>query len=331
MNKAKKMFVLILFVLCGVVLTGQEVVEEIVAIVNDDVITLSQYKQEYEMRVQELRAQAARAQAKAEDLDKALEQLKTGLMDALITDLLVLQLAREKNLNVAEEVKRYVESLKKDNNLASDEDLKRALASQGMDYAQFLKQAEEGILKQAVVSMEIDRSIVLDDSEVVNYYKLHPQDFVDPEEYKISAIYLSPEGKSAEELEQKKTEISGKVRAGEDFNTLSQTYSDGPIKESKGELGTFKKGELDKTLEQAVSQLKQGEVSAWLETKNGWYLLKLTEKKDSRRKTFEEAKPAIEQRIFAEKRNAKTSEFLDNLKKRSFIKILKPNPLGVKP
>jgi parvulin-like peptidyl-prolyl isomerase len=324
MNKAKKTFALILFGLCGIVLVGQEVVEEIVAIVNDDVITLSQYKQEYEMRVQ-----GARSQLKGEDLEKFLEQLKTGLMDALITDLLVLQLAKEKNLNVADEVKRYIENLKKENNIASDEDLKRALASQGMDYAQFLKQAEEGILKQAVVSMEIERSIVLDDSEVVNYYKLHPLDFVDPEEYKISAVYLSPEGKTAEELEQKKTEISGKVRAGEDFLALSQSYSDGPIKESKGELGTFKKSELDKTLEQAVSQLKQGEVSAWVETKNGWYLLKLTEKKESRKKTFEEAKQAIEQRIYAEKRTAKTNEFLNGLKKRSFIKILKPNPLGV--
>jgi parvulin-like peptidyl-prolyl isomerase len=324
MNKAKKMFSLILFGLCVIVLVGQEVVEEIVAIVNDDVITLSQYKQAYETQVQ-----FVRSQLKGEQLEKALEQLKTGLMDSLITDLLVLQLAKEKNLNVADEVKRYIDNLKKENNLESDNDLKRELASQGMDYAQFLKQAEEGILKQAVVGMEVDRSIVLDDSEVVNYFKLHPQDFVDPEEYKISAVYLSPEGKSAEELEQKKTEISGKVRAGEDFLALSQSYSDDPIKESKGELGTFKKGELDKTLEQAVSQLKQGEVSPWVETKNGWYLLKLTEKKESRRKTFEEAKPAIEQRIYAEKRAVKTDEFLNGLKKRSFIKILKPNPLGV--
>jgi len=324
MNKGSKMLALVLFGLCGAVLVGQEVVEEIVAIVNDDVITLSQYKQAYESQ-----AQLIRSQLKGEQLDKAMEQLKTGLMDSLITDLLVLQLAKEKNLNVADEVKRYIESIKKENSLESDEDLRRALASQGMDYAQFLKQAEEGILKQAVVGMEVDRSIVLDDSEIVNYYKLHPQDFIDPEEYKISAIYLIAEGKSAEELEQKKTEIIGKVRAGEDFLALSQTYSDNPIKESKGELGTFKKGELDKTLEQAVSQLKQGEVSAWVETKNGWYLMKLTEKKDSRRKTFEEAKPAIEQRIYAEKRGAKTTEFLNNLKKRSFIKILKPNPLGL--
>lgn len=94
-------------------LVGQEVVDEIVAIVNDDVITLSQYKREYEMRVQDLRAQASRAKAKDEDLDKALEQLKTGLMDLLITNLLVLQQAKEKNLNVADDVKKYIETLKK--------------------------------------------------------------------------------------------------------------------------------------------------------------------------------------------------------------------------
>jgi parvulin-like peptidyl-prolyl isomerase len=329
MNRGKKIFALLLFGLSGMLLVGQEVVDEIVAIVNDDVITLSQYKREYEMRVQDLRAQASRAQAKDEDLDKALEQLKTGLMDLLITNLLVLQQAKEKNLNVADDVKKYIENLKKENNIGSDEEFKRALASQGIEYSQFLKQIEEEALKQAVVGIEVDRTIALDDSEVVSYYKAHQKEFIDPEEYKINAIYLSPEGKSAEELAQKKTEISGKLQAGEDFLAVSQSYSDGAIKESKGDLGTFKQGELDKTLQQAVAKLKAGEVSAWVETKNGWYLLKLAEKKDSRLKTFEEAKPVIEQKIAADKRMVKMTEFLANLKKRSFIKILKPNPLGL--
>jgi parvulin-like peptidyl-prolyl isomerase len=324
MNRAKKIFGLLLFGLSGMLLVGQEVVDEIVAIVNDDVITLSKYKQEYEIRVQ-----AARSQLKGDDLDKALEQLKTGLMDLMITNLLILQQAKEKNLNVADDVKRYIENLKKENNIGSDEEFKRALASQGMEYSQFLKQIEEEALRQAVVGIEVDRTIALDDSEVVSYYKAHQKDFIDPEEYKINAIYLSPEGKSAEELGQKKTEISGKLQAGEDFLAVSQAYSDGPIKESKGELGTFKQAELDKTLQQAVTKLKAGEVSAWVETKNGWYLLKLAEKKENRLKTFEEAKPAIEQKIAMEKRTVKMTEFLANLKKRSFIKILKPNPLNL--
>jgi parvulin-like peptidyl-prolyl isomerase len=324
MNRAKKIFGLLLFGLSGMLLVGQEVVDEIVAIVNDDVITLSKYKQEYEIRVQ-----AARSQLKGDDLDKALEQLKTGLMDLMITNLLILQQAKEKNLNVADDVKRYIENLKKENNIGSDEEFKRALASQGMEYSQFLKQIEEEALRQAVVGIEVDRTIALDDSEVVSYYKAHQKDFIDPEEYKINAIYLSPEGKSADELGQKKTEISGKLQAGEDFLAVSQAYSDGPIKESKGELGTFKQAELDKTLQQAVTKLKAGEVSAWVETKNGWYLLKLAEKKENRLKTFEEAKPAIEQKIAMEKRTVKMTEFLANLKKRSFIKILKPNPLNL--
>jgi len=328
MNRAKKIGLLVFVLLSGWFLIGQEVVEEIVAIVNDDVITLSQFRREYEMRVQELRAQAARAQARDEDLEKALEQLKTNMMDVMITDLLLLQQAKEKNINVSEDVKKYIENLKKENNFTSDEDFRRALASQGMDYNQFLKQMEESALKQAVVGMEVDRTIVLDDSEIVNYFKLHQKEFIDPGEYKIEAIYLSPEGKSAEELAQKKAGISEKLRAGGDFLAVSQADSDGSVKESKGELGTFKQGELDKTLQEAVAKLKTGEVSSWVETKNGWYLLKLAEKKDSRPKAFEEAKPGIEQLLYTEKRMAKITEFVNGLKKRSFIKILKPNPLG---
>ena len=202
-------------------------------------------------------------------------------------------------------------------------------SQQGVDYDQWLRQLEENMLKQGLIYSEVDRSIVLDDSEIVGYYKLHPQEFTEPEEYKIRAVYLSTEGKAAAALEEMKNEISGKLKAGEPFNVLAKDYSDGPAKESEGDLGTFKKGELDKTLEQAVSKLKAGETSGWIETKNGWYLLKLEEKKDSRLMTFEEVKKNVEERLFTQKREKKLEEYLKGLREGSYIKILKPNPLDL--
>ncbi len=123
--------------------------------------------------------------------------------------------------------------------------------------------------------------------------------------------------------------ISGKVKAGESFNALAKEYSDGPAKEAEGDLGRFRKGELDKTLEQAVAKLKTGETSEWVETKNGWYLLKLEEKKDSRLKTFEEVKKDVEERLYTEKKTKKLDEYLKTLREKSYIKILKANPLDL--
>jgi parvulin-like peptidyl-prolyl isomerase len=301
-----------------------QVVEEIVAVVNDDVITLSQYKEQYDSTIQQMRAAF-----QGEEYEKQLAMLKKEMLNMMITDLLLMQQAKEKNLNVGEQLKAAVENIKKENNIASDDDMKRALRQQGMDYDQWLRQLEDNMLKQGVIYSEVDRSIVLDDSEIVGYYKLHSQEFTEPEEYKIRAVYLSTEGKAPAALEEMKNEIGGKVKAGEPFNVLAKEYSDGPAKESEGDLGTFKKGELDKALELAVSKLKTGETSGWVETKNGWYLLKLEEKKDSRLMTFEEVKKNVEERLYTQKKDKKLEEYLKGLREKSYVKILKPNPLDL--
>jgi peptidyl-prolyl cis-trans isomerase SurA len=301
-----------------------EIVEEIVAIVNDDIITLSQYKQYHDSLYQMLRAQL-----QGEEFDKQYTKLKGEILDNMITDLLLLQLAKEKQLNVTEQVRATVEQIKKDNNIESDEQLRRELNRQGLDYEQWLKQLEENLLRQALIFTEVDRSITIEDSETVNYYKLHSEEFVEPEEYKLHAIYLSSEQRSQDELQTLKKEVENRIKAGDDFGAVAGQYSDGSIKQNQGDLGTLKKGELDATLQAAIASLKPGEITAWVQAKAGWYLLKLEEKKESRLKSFEEVKKEIEEKIFSEKRTQKLQEFLKEIKEKSYIKILKPNPLNV--
>jgi len=76
--------------------------------------------------------------------------------------------------------------------------------------------------------------------------------------------------------------------------------------------------------------LKVGEITPWLKMRNGWILLKLVEKKEERVKTYEEARKEIEQQLFAEIYQKKLNEFLNKLREKSYINILKPNPLDIK-
>lgn len=315
---------LILFAFLSVVAFGQtHVVEEIVAIVNDEIITLSQYKQHYESM-----AQMLRAQYQGSEYFEQLEQMKKQLLDMIINDILLLQMAKEKQINVSEQVKLYVENIIKENHLESEAELRRELARQGIDYNDFIRQIEENLLKQAVISTEVDRAIVLEESEIIKYYQDHPNEFTEPEEITLRAIFLSSEANSEEEVATKKKEIEAKLASGEKFEEVAALLSDPPLNESKGELGTFKKGELETSLQAAVDDLKPNEVSPWIKAKNGWYLLKLEERKESRLKNFEEARREIEERIFMEKRQKKLAEFIKDIRERSYIKILKPDPLG---
>jgi parvulin-like peptidyl-prolyl isomerase len=301
-----------------------QVVEEIVAIVNEDIITLSDFKEYHDSVYQMMRGQL-----KGEEFDTQYERVKKDMLETMITDLLLLQLAKKKQYNVAEDVKNYVDRLKQENNIETDAQFRQALLQQGIQFEQFLKQIEENILRQLLVSQEVDRSIVVDETEGVNYYKIDQAEFVEPEEYKLRAVYLSTESRTADELEARKAEISDRVAAGQDFALLAGELGDSPLKENQGDLGFIKKGQLDKTLEEAVVNLKAGEMTPWVQAKNGWYRLKLEEKKESRLKPYDEVKKDIWEKIFMQKKSKKLAEFLKDIRAKNYIKILMPNPLDL--
>jgi parvulin-like peptidyl-prolyl isomerase len=303
-------------------LAAQQIVEEIVAIVNDEIITLSDFKREYDQQLA-----VARAQLQGEELDKAEEQMKANLLDAMITNRLILQLAKQRNFNVSDQLKMAVDGIKKDNNIESDEELKRALRSQGIDYDVWVKQIEEKILRDGVIYTEVNKLLALDESQIVEYYKAHKDEFTQPAEIKARAVYLGLGDRTDQELAARKAEISGKIKDGLDFAEAAAAYSDAPLKETKGELGTLVMGQTDKALEAVLLPLPSGQTSDWVQAKNGWYLLKVESRTESRIKTFEECKRGIEEKMTAALQDAKFKEFMQALKKKSYIKILKPRPL----
>jgi parvulin-like peptidyl-prolyl isomerase len=318
MNKTIGIF-LVLFAATG--LLGQDIVEAIVAVVNDDIITLSEYKQEYTSRMRMLRAQLP-----GEELSQQQEILKGNLLDSLITDLLLLQEARKFGLDVTEQVRMTLENVKRENNLTSDEELKRALAQQGISYEDFVKQMKQNMLKQNIIFSEVGRKIAIDDSEIVSYYKVHREDFNEPIEYTLKMIYIAQEGKSSEVIESRKEQIDQKLDANEDFGQVAGEFSEGPEKDSQGDLGSFKEGELQKDLEQSVEGLEVGSVTPWLNNQGGWVRLKLVEKKDRRLREFQEVREEIEGTIFEERQQEELEKYMAGIRAKSYVKILIGNP-----
>lgn len=309
------------FVLVVASLLGQDLVEAIVAVVNDEIITLSEYKEEYAYRMRMLRTQL-----QGEELRKQQEALKANLLESMIIDHLLLQEARKLGLDVTEQVRMTLENIKKENNLKSDEELKRALAQQGILYEDFVRQMEQNMLKQNLIFSEVGRKIAITDPEIVSYYKAHREEFIEPVEYTLKMIYISKEGKSPEEIESKKAQVDQKLAANEDFGEVAAELSEGPEKDSQGDLGSYKKGELQTELEQAVENLGVGEVTPWLNLQDAWSKLKLVGKKDRRLKEFQEVRKDIEEKIFQQRQQEEMKKYMAELRKRSYVKILIPNP-----
>lgn len=303
------------------VLYGQEIVEAIVAVVNDDIITLSEYKAENEDLYNFLRMQF-----KGEEFNKQYEAQRKGLLERMITERLLLQEARKMDLNIEEQLRMMIDNIKTQNNIGSDEELRRLMAQQGINFDVWKQQQERGLLQQAVVFNEVGRNISIDETDVVNYYDQHPERFTEPTEYRIRAIFISSEGKSEEEARMKMAEIDKRLAAGEDMGALAEKYSEGPEKESQGDLGTFKEGELAEPLQKAVENLTTGSMSSWIQMPNGWFRIKLEEKKERRLKSFEEVKKEIEDMLFSQEQQKRVQDYLERLKNRSYIKILIPEP-----
>jgi len=322
MNQSRKLVVLAAVLLTAMFLYGQETVEAIVAIVNDDIITLFEYKAEHESLYQFLRSQF-----QGEEFSKQYEAQRKDLLERMITELLLLQEARKNNINVNEQLRMFIDNIKTQYNIGSDEELRRQMAQQGINFEAWKRQQEKALLQQAVVFSEVGRNIVIDETDVVNYFDQHPNEFTVPTEYKLRAISVSSEGKDEDDVRAKIEEIDGKLAAGENLATLAGQYSEGPEKESQGDLGTFKQGELAEPLQKAVEYLEVGDLTSWIQMPNGWYRIKLEEKKESRRKLFEEVKSEIEEKLYNQEQQKKIQEYIEELKKRSYIKILITDPL----
>ena len=248
----------------------------------------------------------------------------------IIERLLIQESIRKDIRNTADidgQIRNMVDGIKKQYNIGSDEEFKRLMVQQGVNYDNWMAQQEKAIIQQALIFNEVGRSIAIDETDVVNYYDLNPEEFTTLPTYKLKGIYISSEDKSEQEAQAKMEEVNEKLAAGEELESLAGQYSEGPEKESQGDIGTYKKGDMDKTLEQAVESLEEGSLSSWVKIPSGWFLLKLDEKTESRLRPFEEVKKDIENELFMQEQQMKIQAYIADLKKRSFIKILIPDPI----
>ena len=305
--------------------SAQEVVEAIVAVVNDDYISLSDYMEKHDLIYRILREQL-----QGEEFTKQYEGIKQNLMDTMITDLLLLQEGKNMGLNVTQEVEDQIELFKEQNGISGNDELIGLLSKEGITYEEWRQDFENNLLRQYVLFNEVGRSIVIDDSELVGYYNQNRERFRQPEEYKLKAIYVSSQSRTADEIEARKGEIDSKIAAGEDLSVLATEYGEGPEKDAQGDLGSFKQGDLAPALEEAVVELELGEFSPWIQMPGGWYLLHLEEKEESRILPFEEAREEIQRMLYEQKNESERDKYLERLKKKSFINILIPDPLEIR-
>ncbi|NIM15380.1 MAG: hypothetical protein GTO45_25665 [Candidatus Aminicenantes bacterium] len=291
-----------------------EVIEKIYAVVNGELITYS------ELKSAELDLTRALAQQyEGEELAKQVAEMKKTLLERLIEQKLILSYAKEKNYDVDGEVELLIKDVKKQNNLNTDEELRRALASQGINFEEWKKQIKENRIQGRFISEMIGPKINIDSSAIMEYYKKNIKDYTLPLKLTLNCIFLDKANYLGERLlKEKMATIDGEMKASS-FEEVAKKYTELPGGEIL--LGEFKQGELDSALEEAALKLKKEEISGWVETDNGWYILQLIKRVEPQLVEYKNVRAEIENKLRMEEQNKKLDEYIEELKRESYIKI----------
>jgi len=314
--KVKIILTAIIFLTINLGFASAEVIEEIYAMVNDEAITGTELK-EFEMGM----TRSLQAQLEGEKLEQALQNFKKELLNQFIEQKLLLSKIKEKNYNVDSDVETIIQEIKKQNNFASDDDLKSALQAEGIDFGVWKDQWKERRKQERLVWDEVGSKIKIDNPQIMEYYRRNAEQFTVPAETTLNCIYLKKNDNGAKPQE-KMDLIASELKPGL-FAEVAQRHSELPGAADSIALGKFKKGELDKNLEDAAAKLKKDEYSGWIETDNGWYIIQLADFSADRIREVKDVREDIIQKLREDQQQAKLKDYIAQLKKESYVKILK--------
>jgi len=303
----------------GMAPSSQAVVDRIVAIVNQEIITLSEVDRWVFPFYKEIQTED-----RLEKQEKLLEA-RRKILDQIIEEKLIDQEVRKIGFKATpKEVEATIEVIKKSNN-ATQEDLEKALARDGITFETFKKEIEKRILRMRFISVMIKVDSNVGDKELLEFYKKNIERYRSNEVYRPGHIlFLIPKEATPEEVSRirKKCEkVLEKIKKGEDFGEMALLYSEDPSSKDRGDLGYFKKGELLPTFEKEALRLRVGEVSGIIRTEHGFHIIKLLDRKGGEPFPFEEIKEKVKADYMEREMEKALKQYLTKLKEKSVIEI----------
>lgn len=305
-------------------LAGAEVVDRIVAVVNDEIITSYAVEKEKASILKE----AERQQPPPDP--QTLVRLDEKALDRLIDKKLVEQKVRELDIRITEEeVRQAIEDVKRQNKL-SQESLVSALANQGLSFDQYKVQIREQLERLRLVSQEVRSKIQVGEREMREYYEANPGRFGGEDNFRARNIYFKLDDKMpADQVKKVMTtamSVLYEARAGKDFAELARQYSEEPsAKTTGGDLGTFRKGDILPEFEESLTRMKPGEVSDLIYVTGGLHIVKLEERFAGTPKPFEQVKAEVEDILYRKKSEDRFNQWVTDLRKDAAIEI-RPEP-----
>jgi len=317
---------LILFLTVSVAMAAAadvRIVEEIVAKVNNDVITRGEMARTRQELETELRQQPGLTGAK---LQQALHEKAADALRDQIDQLLLVQKAKDLNINVDSEITKRLAAMQVQSKINDPDKFHDFIREQmGIPFEDFKQQVKNQMLTQRVIGDEISAHVVIPEAEKRKYYDEHKNDFVRDEEVFVQQIFISTEGKTPDQVaaaERKAKDLVARARKGEKFADLAATNSDDlETARQGGEMPPFKRGQLLKEIDDFVFKQKKGSITDPIRAPTGFLITKIVERHEKGLASYEEVENEISERMAGPQMNVKVRTYLTKLRTEAFLEI----------
>jgi peptidyl-prolyl cis-trans isomerase SurA len=297
-------------------------VEEIVAKVNNDIIThgeLTRTRLEIEAELRQQGLNGAK-------LDRAVQEKSADGLREHIDQLLLVQKAKDLNISVDSEITKRLAAMQVQSKIVDEDKFHDFIREQmGMPFEDFKQQAKNQLLTQRVISEEVGSHIAIPESEKRKYYDEHKADFVRDEQVFLQQIVISTEGKTPEQAaaaERKAKDLVARARKGEKFADLAATNSDDlETARNGGELPAYKRDQLTKALADIVFKQGKGYVTDPIKGPSGYVIFRIIDRFEKGQATYEEVENEINERMIMPQMNVKVRAYLTKLRQEAFLEI----------
>lgn len=282
-----------------------------VATVNETEISRKTFDTELDQFQQRM---AARGQMPDETQTK---KMKEAVLQSLIDRELLYQQSQKKGIVIdAKNVQEKIDDIKKQ--YPKEEDFQAVMKKFDLTAEELSGQIQKGLAIQQLLDTEVVNKVTVPEEQVKAFYNSHPQYFEIPEQVNASHILVKLE-ETADETQKKAahekiSDIQKKLKDGGNFSSLAKEFSEGPSGPRGGDLGFFGRGQMVKPFEDAAFALKVDEVSEIVETRFGYHLIKVTDKKPPGIKEYAEVKEKISEFLKREETQKQVKQYIDDLK-----------------
>jgi peptidyl-prolyl cis-trans isomerase SurA len=311
---------------------ASRVIEEIIARVNNEIITRTDYETALQALRREMEEDCQEASRKdpalctPDKFKEALAQRQKDVLRDLIDNSLLVQRAKDMGINVETDLIKQLDSIRVQNNLPDMEALERAVTQAGIVWEEYKNNFRNRLLTDQIIYREIQPQIMskISDEDLKKYYEEHKNEFHRPAQVVLSEIFVGTDGKPEAELpalEQKAKTLHTRVKNGEDFNELAKRFSDGTTAKQGGSLGTFEPSQLSKEIADQVFKMKRGEFTDVIQTRTGYLILKVEQRYEQGIQPLEKVEMEIRQQLYYKDLQPVAREYLTRLRGESYVMI----------